>query len=72
MNNNKLPVMTTVKDASVRTGLPEYYLRKLCITGQIKAVKNGKKYYINQDSLCEFLSSEKGIADEEIVESITD
>ncbi len=56
MNNNRLPVMITVKEAAKATGLAEYYLRKLCITGQIKAVKNGKKYYINEASLCDFLS----------------
>ena len=43
MEIRKLPVMITIRQASDETGLPDYLLRRLCITGQIKAIKSGKR-----------------------------
>ena len=42
MENKKFPQMVTVKEASQETGLPEYFIRKLCITNKVKAIKSGK------------------------------
>ena len=53
--------MVTVKEASNETGLPEYLIRKLCITKKVKAIKSEKKYYLNADSLMRFLTDEKEV-----------
>lgn len=60
MDSRKLPSMITIKQATQETGLPEYLLRKLCITKQVKSIKSGKKYYLNSDSLNDYLT-EKGV-----------
>ena len=57
----KLPQMITIKEASLETGLPDYFLRKLCITKKIKAIKSGRKYYLNINSLHDFLSEEREV-----------
>ena len=62
MENKKFPQMVTVKEASKETGLPEYLIRKLCITKKVKAIKSGKKYYLNADSLMRFLTDEKEVS----------
>ena len=59
MENRKLPAMLTIRQASQETGLPEYCVRKLCITNEVKAIKSGKKYYINADSLNDFLTENR-------------
>ena len=61
MEVQKLPSMITIKKAARETGLPDYLLRKLCITNRIKAIKSGKKYYINEISLHDFLTDMKGV-----------
>lgn len=61
MENRYFPQMVTVKEASNETGLPEYLIRKLCITKKVKAIKSGKKYYLNADSLMRFLTDEKEV-----------
>lgn len=62
MENKKFPQMVTVKEASQETGLPEYFIRKLCITNKVKAIKSGKKYYLNADSLMRILTDEKEVS----------
>lgn len=62
----KLPQMITIKEASLKTGLPDYFLRKLCITKRIKAIKSGRKYYLNINSLHDFLSKKEGLRNEEV------
>jgi len=54
-----LPQMLTISEAARRTRLPDYYLRKLCIKKEIKAIRSGKKYYINEESLRDYLCKEK-------------
>ena len=61
MENRKLPHMITSKEAALETGLPDYFLRKLCITKRIKAIKSGRKYYLNINSLHDFLSEESEV-----------
>ncbi len=67
MEIRKLPVMITIRQASDETGLPDYLLRRLCITGRIKAIKSGKKYWLNKDSLCKLLAKKKEEKHEEIL-----
>lgn len=61
LNDKMLPSMITIKQAAIETGLPDYFLRKLCITRQVEAIKSGKKYYINENSLHNFLTDEKEV-----------
>lgn len=61
LENRKLPHMITIKEAALETGLPDYFLRKLCITKRIKAIKSGRKYYLNINSLHDFLSEEREV-----------
>lgn len=61
MGSRKLPSMITIRQATQETGLPDYLLRKLCITKQVKSIKSGKKYYLNTDSLHDFLTEERGV-----------
>ena len=61
MDMGKLPSMITIRRAAQETGLPDYLLRKLCITKQIKFIKSGKKYYLNTNSLHDFLTEERGL-----------
>lgn len=61
VNDKMLPSMITIKQVAIETGLPDYFLRKLCITRQVKAIKSGKKYYINENSLHNFLTDEKEV-----------
>ena len=56
-----LPRMLTIKDAAEQTGLPDYYLRKICIQKEVKAIKSGKKYYINERSLSDYLNKESEV-----------
>ncbi|MBP3805939.1 MAG: DNA-binding protein [Oribacterium sp.] len=61
MDSRMLPSMITIKQAEQKTGLPDYFLRKLCITKQVKSIKSGKKYYLNTDSLHDFLTEDEGV-----------
>lgn len=61
MDSRKLLSMITIRQVAQETGLPDYLLRKLCITKQVKSIKNGKKYYLNTDSLHDFLVEEIGV-----------
>lgn len=51
------PLMKTIHEASVETGLSYYFLRQLCIQNKIVYIKSGKKYYINMRKLAEYLDS---------------
>lgn len=59
MNNliEMVPEMVTIRDASERTGVSYYCLRKMCMCGQIVHIKTGKKYLINFGKLVDYLNS---------------
>ncbi len=52
-----IPVMLTIEEASVETGLASYMLRRMCWQGKVVTVKTGKKWLINRASLIEFLNN---------------
>ena len=52
-----IPTMLTVDEASERTRLSSWYLRKLCKEGKIVHVMNGVKPLINLEKLVEFLNT---------------
>lgn len=56
MENKTL--MVSIREASERTGLSSFCLRRLCLTDQIIYIKSGAKYYINYFKLLDFLNRE--------------
>ena len=61
-----IPTMLTVKETARRSGLAEYYIRKLIAERKIVFVKAGKKYLVNFERLADFLN--EGEAPEEEAE----
>jgi len=54
------PTMLTIKEAAkIVDGLSEYRIRQMCITGELKHVKAGKKYLINQKTLLAAIGDDK-------------
>lgn len=52
-----VPHMASIKEAAQLTGLAEYHIRRLCIGGEISAVKTGRKYLVNVDRLIDYLNA---------------
>ena len=60
-NNDTIPEMVTIQEASKRTGLPYEFLRKSCIKGRIVHIRIGNgKYLINFGWLIEWLNTSCG------------
>lgn len=57
MNENKIPEMLTVKDTAKKFGLSEYLIRTKAKSGEIVAVRIGKKLLINSDKFSEYLNT---------------
>ncbi len=51
------PTMITIKETAKRTGLAEYYIRKLVWDRKIPFIAVGKKYLINYEGLTSYLLS---------------
>ena len=51
-----VPMMLTIRDASLRTALTYWYISQLVKTNQIRSVKSGRKTYVNFSSLCSYLN----------------
>jgi hypothetical protein len=50
------PKMLTLKEAAaVVDGLTEHRIRRMCIEGQLKHVRAGVKYLVNQNVLLEMI-----------------
>lgn len=54
-----LPMMLTLKEASKVSGLSYEGLRRLCIEGKLVHVRIGRKIFVNQDKMKEYLSKSK-------------
>lgn len=53
-----LPDMRGIRETAERSGLPEHLVRQWVITGKVVAVRAGRgKYYVNQQSLIDFLNT---------------
>ncbi len=48
-------MMWTLKQAVAETGLSYYFLRNLCLQKKIKFIRSGTKYFVNRQSLLDFL-----------------
>ena len=61
--NSSLPHYISIQQAADKTGMSYYQLRDLVLKGEIKHIKSGVKYLINEAALCDYLSQmeqEKG------------
>lgn len=57
MNENKIPQMLTIKEASHIFNMSEYLLRTQAKQGAFPAIMIGKKILINRDKLIEYLNT---------------
>lgn len=57
MNENKIPHMETIKATAELLNLPVFFVRQKVLSGEIVAVKAGKKYLVNVDYLIEYLNT---------------
>lgn len=56
INGIEIPYMTTIKEASVKTGLSYEFIRKLIREEKIIYVKAGKKFLVNFEKLIAYLN----------------
>ena len=52
-----LPQIVSIKQASQRMGLPEYYIRRLCREVPGMAFQSGIKWYINLGKMADYFNS---------------
>lgn len=52
-----IPCMLSIKEASLRTGVSQSFVRRLCKDNKIVYVKSGKKYLINYNKFIDFLNA---------------
>ena len=60
-----VPRMRTIREAARATGLAEHHVRQLVLSGEIVAVKAGKKYLVNLDRFIEYLNTAHATKDEQ-------
>lgn len=52
-----IPRMETIKETARLFNLPEYFVRRKVLSGEIAAVRTGRKYLVNVDKLAEYLNN---------------
>lgn len=67
--NTKIPHMETIKRTAKLFGLAEYFVRQKVLSGEIVAVKAGRKYLVNVDKFAEYLNTHTAGADEKEIET---
>ena len=58
----KAPLMLTIDETAMKSGLSAYTVRTWIKTGKIPYVLIGRKYLISWDNFCRFLNSNMGVA----------
>ena len=53
----KPPRMETIKNTAALFGLPVHFIRQKVATGEIVAVRAGRRFLVNVDKLAEYLNS---------------
>lgn len=56
-NENKIPQMETIKRTAEILGVPEYFVRQKVKSGDVVAIKAGRKALVNVDKFIEYLNS---------------
>ena len=54
-----IPEMVTIREASERSGLSYYTIRRLCLTDKIVHIKTGTKFLVNWNKFLEYLNGGK-------------
>ena len=54
--NNKIPRMMTIKETAQLFNLPEYFVRRKALDGEIVTIRAGRKILVNVDKLAEYLN----------------
>ncbi len=62
MNENRRKVLTIKEAAQLIDGLTEYRIRQLCISGQLRCFKAGKKYLIAEKDLLELVFGKEEVS----------
>ncbi|MFV0518491.1 MAG: helix-turn-helix domain-containing protein [Aminipila sp.] len=57
MADTVIPKMVTIKEAATATGLAVNHVRNLCTSGEITAVRTGKKWLVNLDRFVDYLNT---------------
>jgi hypothetical protein len=55
--SSNIPHMETIKATAKMFGLPEYFVRSKCLSGEIICVRAGRKILVNIDRFSEYLNS---------------
>ncbi len=57
MNEIKIPRMETIKRTAELFGLPVHFVRSKVSSGEVVAVRAGKRFLVNVDKFAEYLNS---------------
>lgn len=52
----ELPVMLTLQEASEKSGISYYGLRRACLDGRLPYFRSGRRYYVSEKNLAECLT----------------
>lgn len=55
--NKEIPQMWTIRESMQKTGISRFLIMTLIESGKIIYVKTGRKYLINAESLCNYLTN---------------
>ena len=59
MEELKVPRMETIKTTAALFNLPVHFIRQKVTSGEIVAVRAGKRFLVNVDKLAEYLNNTK-------------
>lgn len=59
MEDLKVPRMETIKTTAALFNLPVHFIRQKVTSGEIVAVRAGRRFLVNVDKLAEYLNSSK-------------
>lgn len=57
----RVPTMLTIAETAEFFGVPKHFVRTKINTGEVYAVKAGKKYLVNAERFADFLNGENAV-----------
>lgn len=64
ITTEEIPVMLSLKETAIRFNLPVHFVRTLVANRSIYAVSNGRKFFVNQQSVADYLNGKPWAAGE--------
>ena len=58
-NNTMIPHLENIKKTAEIFGLPEYLIRQKVNSGEIVAIRSGRRVFVNIDKLAEYLNNSR-------------